>query len=85
MRDGMFGERNRVGSRSQCGKGMRCDVMDLENICFQLGAFKPCVVPAAMMTMMMMMAPVIVNGFKGTASNSMHVPGKKQAYFNFKD
>ena len=108
MRDGMFGERNRVGSRSQCGKGMRCDVMDLENICFQLGAFKPCVVPAAMMTTTMMMAPVIVNGFKGTAarswdfgseraefvkkvawarrvSNSMHVPGKKQAYFNFKD
>ena len=78
------------------------------NICFQLGAFKPCVVPAAMMTTTMMMAPVIVNGFKGTAarswdfgseraefvkkvawarrvSNSMHVPGKKQAYFNFKD
>ena len=74
MRDGMFGERNRVGSRSQCGKGMRCDVMDLENICFQLGAFKPCVVPAAMM---MMMAHVIVNGFKGTAARSWDFGSKE--------
>ena len=63
---------------------------------------------AMTMMTMMMMALVIVNGFKGTAarswdfgseraefvkkvawarrvSNSMHVPGKKQAYFNFKD
>ena len=40
---------------------------------------------AMTMMTMMMMALLIVNGFKGTASNSMHVPGKKQAYFNFKD